>query len=311
MAEPNQEPKSIETGSAETKAELPAVESPPLSPGEDTKAAETEPPAAAAPEIKPEPTRTESIGAAPEPKIEPPKVEAKRPRFAIPPFKMPQMPVRPRIAISRRLRNGAALAATVMIAAGLGAAVGAAVNKRSVPAPVAAKPDTALLEENHAMQKSIARLTKELAALKTSIETVNKDNRSQIAKISEKLADREKAPETTGSISKPATAPVSAVAAVAPTAEPAPLPTPRPPIVSGWTVREVQNGAVWLEYRGDLYRAVPGIPLPGLGHVEAIRRDGNQWVVVTSRGIITSDLTSAANVPVRPRPYYPPYYRPY
>jgi hypothetical protein len=304
MAEPNEESKNIETGpAAEAKSELPAVDSPPLSPAHEMTAAAPEPVVSPAPEIKVEPVQ--SAGPAAATQTEPATSGARlfrMPKLALPRFKMPE------VGIPRRLRNGAALAATVMIAAGLGAAVGAAVNKRAAPAPVVTQPDTSLIEENHAMQKSIARLTKELSTLKTSIEAMNKDNRTQIAKITERLTDRDKAPETTGSIGKPA---VTAAAPTPDKIEPAPLPTPRPPIVQGWTVREVQNGAVWLEYRGDLYRAVPGIPLPGLGQVEAIRREGNQWIVVTSRGIITSDLTSAANMPVRPRPYYPPYYRPY
>jgi hypothetical protein len=305
MAEPNEESSNIENaGAPETKAELPNVESPPLSPGHEIKSAEPEKAAAPAPEIKVEPVKPAPFAAAPEAYPQAPP-QPQRPAF----ISMPKLSV-PQLTVSRRLRNGAALAATVMIAAGLGAAAGSAVNKRAVPAPVVAQPDTSLIEENHAMQKSIARLTRELASLKTSIETVNKDNRTQIARITDKLADRDKAPETTGSIARPATATApAAAAATAPAAEPAPLPTPRPPIVQGWTVRDAQNGAAWLEYRGDLYRAVPGIPLPGLGHVEAIRREGNQWVVVTSKGIITSEQTSAAVQ--RERPYYPPYYRRY
>src|SRR5262249_11887164 len=120
--------------------------------------------------------------------------------------------------------------------------------------------------------------------------------------------------EVTGSIGKPATvpaaqSPVTAAVTTAPQIEPTPMPQPRPPIVQGWAVREVQNGSAWVENRGDLYRVAPGIPLPGLGPVEAIRRDGNQWVVVTQKGIITGGgEASAANTP-RMRPYYPPYYR--
>jgi hypothetical protein len=232
----------------------------------------------------------------------------KLPAFKMPAMKSPDMKMAaPKI--SRRTRHRAALAATILLAAGFGAAAGAIATRSSAPPPP--KPDTALIEENHALQRSVAKLNRDLTTLKANVESVARDSKAQIAKATNSLSDRlDKAMDVTGSIGKQAAvASPAPVATAAPAINPAPLPQPRPAIVQGWTVRDAQNGAAWLEYRGDLYRAVPGIPLPGLGHVEAIRREGNQWVVVTSKGIITSEQTSAAVQ--RERPYYPPYYRRY
>ena len=81
-------------------------------------------------------------------------------------------------------------------------------------------------------------------------------------------------------------------ASITPPARPAPVPpnelTKSPPIVPGWFVRNGGNGVVLVEGGGETYEVVPGAPLPGLGRVEAIRREGGRWIVVTPKGIITS-----------------------
>src|SRR4051794_33643769 len=118
----NEQPKNIETAASGTKTELPHVESPPLSPAQDAKVEiKAEPAPALAPEIKPDPVKPAPFAAAPEIKPQTEKVASfiTMPRFQLPPLQIP------RFASSRRLRRTASLAATVMIAAGLGAAVGA------------------------------------------------------------------------------------------------------------------------------------------------------------------------------------------
>jgi hypothetical protein len=211
--------------------------------------------------------------------------------------------------LSRRMRRRAALAATIMIAAGFGAAAGAIATRASAPPP--AKPNTALLEENHALQRSVAKLNKDLTTLRANVETAARDSKAQIAKVTASLSDRlDKAMDITGSIGKPATMPATTAAAPSSSiAGPAPLPQPRPSIVQGWTVREARNGRIWVENRGELFAVAPGVPLPGLGRVETIRRDGGSLVVVTTKGLITENRTTAS---VRPRPrYYTPYWEPY
>jgi hypothetical protein len=257
-------------------------------------------------QMKPQPTSgVEPAAPAPEVKAEP---RFAMPRIKMPPLKMPDMKIAmPKV--SRRMRRRAALAATIMLAAGFGAAAGAIAMR--TPAPPPAKPNTALLEENHALQRSVAKLNKDLTTLKANVESAARDSKTQIAKVTASLSDRlDKAMDVTGSIGKPATTPATTTAAVSPPiADPAPLPPPRPSIVQGWTVRETRNGRIWVENRGELYAVAPGMPLPGLGRVETIRRNGDSLVVVTTRGLITEAQTTAS---ARPRPrYYTPYWEPY
>jgi hypothetical protein len=306
MSEPNEQAKNAAEGqpATEPKAELPHVESPPLSLAEEMRSMLVRE------KIVPEPLEPmrAPFASAPDIKLEPEAAPASTPRRLS----------MPRLGISRRLRRTAALAATVMIAAGLGAAFGAAVHKRQEPPAV--QRDAALIEENAAMQKSIGRLTKELAALKTSVESANKDSQTRVTKLTDRF---DKLAETTGSITKqaavtpaPAAAPsqpAPQVAAVVPT-EPTPMPPARPHIaqqerrvLQGWTIYQIRNGVAWVENGGEVFAAQVGVPLPGLGRVEAVRRDGNQWLVFTAKGVISSAGESTAEA--RPKPYYPPYYR--
>jgi hypothetical protein len=94
-----------------------------------------------------------------------------------------------------------------------------------------------------------------------------------------KEAAKEPAKETTGSITVPS-------AAAAPLA---PVPAPPTGIVPGWAVRDVYRGVAMLQSRlGGMVEVEPGDVLPGLGRIEAIRRQDGRWVVVTSKGTITS-----------------------
>lgn len=63
----------------------------------------------------------------------------------------------------------------------------------------------------------------------------------------------------------------------------------KPATVENWALRDVYNGVALIEGKNRrLMEIVPGQNLPGVGRVEAIERRGKTWVVVTSRGIITS-----------------------
>jgi hypothetical protein len=304
MAEPNEIADGDKTVAPETKSELPRVESPPLSPAENEKLPEPVLDSQMKPQQALPPAPTAEVKATDAPK------QQARPQIKLPPLSMPTIKIPevklPAPLISRRTRRRAALAATVMLAAGFGAAVGAIANR--APASLPPQRDAALIGENHALQRSIAKLTKDLSTLKANVESSARESKTQLAKATEKLNDRiDRAVEVTGSIGKPAT--TAPAPAIAEKAEPAPIPTPRPAIVQGWTVREARNGRVFVENRGELFLAAPGVPLPGLGRVEAIRREGDSLVVVTSKGLITENRSSAA---IRPRPqYFPPPWRPY
>jgi hypothetical protein len=314
------------------KSELPSVESPSISPAIDTPAIAAETPAAAIepiaavePAIAPAAAAAAAASviepvAAPEPVIEPiltaARASAAESQAALAPA--------PRFAIKARHKRNALLAASVAVAAALGAIVGAVASGGfSTPLP---RTDVASVEERKAMEKSIAHLSREITTLKASIEAANKSAHTQIAKIGERF-DRVAQKETTGSIATPASAlapappqttattqttatplqsltPPAPAAAPIPTPRPAPriaavesqpppqplpLPQARPPVVvSGWSIYDTRDGYVYVEGHGDVYRVTPGVPLPGVGTVESVKRQDGRWVVLTPKGIIVS-----------------------
>ena len=62
----------------------------------------------------------------------------------------------------------------------------------------------------------------------------------------------------------------------------------KPGAVEGWVVRDVHRGTALLEGRMGLIEVDPGDVVPGLGRVDAIRKQDGRWVVVTPRGLIMS-----------------------
>lgn len=254
------------TDKAQVGAELPAVESPSISPAVVETAAETN--VAETPEKSAAGAEAASARAG-----EAPMASAS--------IHFPRFNMRP------RHKRYAFLAACVAIAAAFGAVVGAAATGGFSKAPPV---DIAAMEENKATQQSVAHLTKEITNLKASLEAANKAAHSQIAKLSDRLS-RETA-DITGSITPPQTVPPAPQAS-------APLPAPRPPqaaeppparlsIVPDWSIRETRDGYVYVQGHGDVYQVVPGAPLPGLGPVEQIKRQDGRWLVVTPKGIIVS-----------------------
>jgi hypothetical protein len=174
--------------------------------------------------------------------------------------------------------------------------------------------DGATASANSALDATVARIDADILALKASVERTSKLGMSQFSKTSDRLDKVEKAQaepaaklaklseavdklraapavapvpvaaasaaakEVTGSISPPVTAP-----AAAPKVEVARLPT-----VEGWVLRDVGHGGALIEGRQGIFEVYAGDPVPGLGKVDAIRRQDGRWVVVTSRGLIVA-----------------------
>jgi hypothetical protein len=71
---------------------------------------------------------------------------------------------------------------------------------------------------------------------------------------------------------------------------PKPVATPdtRPATVQGWTVREIVGGNIVLEGPNGISQVARGDMVPGLGRIDSIVRWGNRWIVVTSRGLVTT-----------------------
>jgi hypothetical protein len=156
----------------------------------------------------------------------------------------------------------------------------------------------------------------ELSALKTNLEGATRNLNNQFARLDERLDRIERAEaepnaklahiveavdriekerkrksvmassagpaavETTGTIPKSPSAPAEAE---------------RPEkVLPDWILHAVRGSRALVENRrGDIFEITGGSMLPGLGRVEAIKRQDGDWVVVTVRGII-------APVPSRP-----------
>ena len=241
-----------------------------------------------------------------------PRVERER-------IETPHMAIK--MTMSRRARRNVMRAATLVIAAGLGAIAG--VLSTHVLPSATPKQDVASLEERQAMQKSIVLLAKEVTALKSNVDKAEKSMQTQVVKISARVdaAKREAAREdkhdtiVTGSIAAPASTASKTVAAATAATITAPLPQPRPAVtqaaqvVKGWSAYVAPDGAVLVEQQGgDLFQVSTGAPLPGLGRIEAIRRDGAHVEVVTAKGVIVSPPRRTVR---RSYDRFPPFFEPF
>lgn len=217
-------------------------------------------------------------------------------------------------------RRLSAMAAVVAIAACVGAISGALATAGMMhfagpaPAPIA---------DTSALDASVSRIDADIVALKANVERASKTGVSQFNRANDRLDKLEKAQaEPIAKLAKlsetvdklratPPAAPAQAAAvaparettgAIAPaptevaTAAAAPAPAPaapkpevgRLPTVDGWRLRNVANGGALIEGRGGLYEVYAGDPIPGIGRVDAIRRQDGRWVVVTSKGLIVA-----------------------
>ena len=60
-------------------------------------------------------------------------------------------------------------------------------------------------------------------------------------------------------------------------------------MLQDWVIRDARAGRAMVANRySGVFEAIPGSVLPGLGRVEAIKRQDGQWVVVTAHGMITA-----------------------
>jgi hypothetical protein len=62
----------------------------------------------------------------------------------------------------------------------------------------------------------------------------------------------------------------------------------RLPMVEGWVLRDVVHGGALIDGRRGMYEVYAGDIIPGLGRIDAIRRQDGRWVVVTSKGLIVA-----------------------
>jgi hypothetical protein len=178
------------------------------------------------------------------------------------------------------------------------------------------------------LEASLSRIDSEVQALKSGLDHTSKLGMNQFNKTSDRLDKIERAQaEPAGKLAKlseavdklraaPVAAPVAAAATPAAssvakdtTGSIGPVPAQqqvaaqapkteakldaknevgRLPTVDGWVLRDVAYGGALIDSRRGTYEVYAGDMIPGLGRVDAIRRQDGRWVVVTSRGLIVA-----------------------
>jgi hypothetical protein len=207
-------------------------------------------------------------------------------------------------------RRLAAIAAVAVLAA-IAGAIGGSLATSGLGHGVAGEHSSAMASRTQAMEATITRLESEVATLKTGIDRSAKSEAGQFAKVNDRLDKVEKAHAesaakltklnetldrqrvSSASVAAPAAAATNVTGSIPTVATPVPLPAAKPaiarlPAVEGWVLRDVANGGALIEGRGGIYEVYAGDPVPGLGRVDAIRRQDGRWVVVTSRGLVVA-----------------------
>jgi hypothetical protein len=192
----------------------------------------------------------------------------------------------------------ALLAATIAVAAAVGSFVGSLTGAGVGRLMPEAAPSANTADANGILRALKSELA-ELSAMKSNLDGSVRNANTQFVAIAERLDRVERAatnpaaqlahiadavdrlnkinatPETTGSIAPMTTPP----------AEPKIVDR----IVEDWVVQDVHGDRALVEGRnGSLFEVGAGSILPGVGRVEAVKRQDGQWVVVTARGVITS-----------------------
>jgi hypothetical protein len=197
--------------------------------------------------------------------------------------------------------------AALLVAAGGAMGVGhlfAAAARAPAPVPVVSA-------ETQALKKTVAKLETQVTTLKANLETASRQAKTQRSQIAERYEHAVRAQtqmqtriakigETVERLDKRVTASATAdvtgsvapryVAAAAAT-QPSPAdakPLAQRPIIRGWMIRSIFNGRAVVASRRGAFEAAPGLFVPGLGHIEAVTRQGNRWIVVAEKGVIRS-----------------------
>ncbi len=315
------------TGSAASNVSAPAgpvaaaaeAEAPRISPEQEESAPKADAPNVDAARLEAAPTEASKDEA---PKADTPRVDAVKtaePRFPgkvmiMSPGDRAGMDAKPEVAAgaSSGKRRIGAMAAVVALATVAGA-LGGALATAGVGKLMAG--DSASASKDRALEAAVARIDADIVALKASLEQTSKTGTTQFNKTSDRLDKVEKAQaepaaklaRLSEAVDKLRTAQASAMSAQAQArdvnvtgsvpqqaaAAPAPAAAPktevaRMPTIEGWVLRDVANGSALIEGRRGLYEVFAGDPVPGVGRVDAIRKQDGRWVVVTSKGLIVA-----------------------
>ena len=322
VSEQQPEPTNTETGSlsADARTEPVMMESPTIAPDQEMTAPKAD-------ALKVEPKIEIKVEPKIEPKAEAPKVEAPKVEVKAEKAEPPRPSAKVMIMSpgERRwtgnvpMRRVAAMVAVIGLAAVAGAIGGAFATsdlRNGKATDVAAA-------RNVGFDAVVARIEADILALKAGVEQNARLGVTQFNKTSDRLDKVEKAQvepaaklaklsdevgklrasqaaapaqlaaapavttmpkDVTGSVASPA----QGAATHEPAAATAKVEVARLPTVEGWVLREVGRGSALIESRRGLFEVYAGDPVPGLGRVDAIRKQDGRWVVITSKGLIVS-----------------------
>jgi hypothetical protein len=214
-------------------------------------------------------------------------------------------------------RRIAAIAAMVALAIAAGALGGAFATATFMHGGS----DVATNSSPTSLEASLSRIDTDIQALKSGLDHTAKLGMSQFNKTSERLDKLERAQaepaakiaKLSETVDKLRAAPAAAPAAAAPAASLAAKETTgsiapaqqaaattavskpdaktevgRLPTLEDWVLRDIAYGGALIDGRRGTYEVYAGDMIPGLGRVDAIRRQDGRWVVVTSRGLIVA-----------------------
>jgi hypothetical protein len=169
--------------------------------------------------------------------------------------------------------------------------------------PAAASTSPELVQQLEAMARDLAVVRHEVERLAAAQEQMTHNTASPQAPLSPAV---HLPPATHEQMTRNTTSPLAAQQDIRqkksplPPSPPVHLPPPKntpravlrqPParvaVLADWWIPDgPSDGWVYVQGHGDVYRVVPGTPLPGLGPVEQIKGQDGHWVVVTPKGII-------------------------
>jgi hypothetical protein len=204
----------------------------------------------------------------------------------------------------------AAVVALATIAGALGGVLATTGMTHVADVSAATAPST-----NPALEAAVARIDADILALKAGLEQTSKTGMAQLNKTNDRLERIEKAegepaaklaklseaveklrtaqqPAPAAAVTTAAAAPKDVTGSVpaAPAAAPATPKTEvgRLPTVDGWYLADVGYGGALIQSRRGTYEVYAGDFIPGLGRIDAIRKQDGRWVVVTAKGLIVA-----------------------
>jgi hypothetical protein len=188
----------------------------------------------------------------------------------------------------------ALLAAAIACAAGIGALAGSLTASGIGHEHVAQVVPRAT--DSHDVIQALKTQRAELSALKASLDSESRSTTAQFGKLSDRLNTLDHAQADTAATSAriaEAVERLDKASAAAPEVTGSIAPSPQvaaKTVLQDWVVQDVRNGrAIVASAYGRYFLVGAGSPLPGLGRVEQVKRQNGEWIVVTDRGLISSN----------------------